>query len=232
MSIDTQLMSMFGKDWYEELTEFLHTKTFLDIAKYVREKRKITTVYPETELVFKAFRETGYLHTKVVLFDKSPYHDGSADGLAFSCSKNSTSCSPSLQIMLQEIENSYPENKNSIEEGKLDPWDLTRWARQGVLLLNTALTVEEGTPKSHLFMWSSFLKAVIQALNKRTDIVYLLLGQDIQKLTPILNPKNKIISVPHPGLEVFKPGVGFLGSNVFRQVNEHLNAINKQEIIW
>jgi uracil-DNA glycosylase len=232
MNIETKLISMFGKDWYEEMKDFLHTKPFLDIAKFVKTEREAYTIYPESDLVFRAFRETGYFQTKVVIFGLDPYHDGNADGLAFSGSKCSTSPPPPLKVILKEIERSCPEDILSIDFGRIDPWDLSRWADQGVLLLNTALTVREGIPKSHLSIWVPFILEVLRVLGNRHNIVYLLLGQSAQKLKGYIAPNSFIIEAPHPAAELQKPGIGFLGSDIFKKCNEHLEAINKTKINW
>ena len=131
-----------------------------------------------------------------------PYNDKevSADGLCFSNSTSKT-ISPSLRNILKEIDDEYPENKELITHGKLDPQDLSRLAKQGVLLLNSALTVERGKAGSHLELWREFTEKVIASLQLKNDVIWLFLGRDAGKFSKfIVNPSHIVISAAHPAV--------------------------------
>lgn len=233
MDLKQQLINMFGKDWYEVLSEYLHSQSFLDIAKTIQKERNYTPVYPSSENVFKAFRSTGYYQTKVVLLADEPYtikeDSGVANGLAFCCN-DSLYDTKTMEIILREIDLEYPENKDNIVRG-LVLGDLSRWANQGVLLLNKSLTVAKNKPRSHIQYWNSFTNKIITTLdNKPQGVVFLLIGKEAQSVKPLI-PKNPIVEGTHPSVHIHG-GEGFLHSGIFRQVNEQLKAINKSEIIW
>ena len=231
-SLKDGYIAMFGKDWYEVLEGFLKSTVFFDIANNIKQRRKVTTVYPESKLVFRAFRETGYYQTKIVILSQDPYptEDPKANGLAFCCAdslKNSTS----LVTMLKEIDRTYPERKDDIDFDNIDRGNLQRWAKQGVLLVNSSLTVDKGKPNSHSKYWELFTREVIKKLNDRRDVVFILMGSQAQKFAKYINSSNFVIKTVHPAAESYGSGQ-FVGSGVFKQANEHLLAINKQEIVW
>jgi len=232
MEFKDKLISMLGKDWYEVLSEYLHSQSFLSIGKFIKNQRVKHTVYPESKLVFRAFRETGYYQTKVLMLGQDPYFDGVtiANGLAFCCG-DSIKDSPSMQFILKEIDLEYPDKQFDIGNGNLDRGNFTRLAHQGVLLLNKALTVVKNKPKSHMKQWEDFTKKIVQTLdNKPGGVVFLLLGKDAQSVKPYI--KNcSIVEAAHPATHAYR-GEGFLGSEVFKKVNEELKNLNKSEIHW
>lgn len=230
MTLENKLVSMVGKDWYEAMSDYLKSQSFLHIGAAIAKERATKTVYPEKSNVFRAFRETGFYETKVVLLGQDPYHDGTASGLSFDCS-NSLKDNPSLRLIFQEIDMEYPESADEIINSKLDRGNLERWARQGVLLLNRALTVVAKTPKSHLELWKPFTDEVIRVLNAKHDVVFLLLGRDAQTVKPLIDNTNFIVEAAHPAAHLYGGG-GFLNMGVFKKVNEHLHSINKREIDW
>jgi len=113
------------------------------------------------------------------------------------------------------------------------PKDLFRWCKDGVLLLNTALTVQAGTPKSHSLMWKPFTEFVITKLSReKPDLAWLLMGKDAQNYEKLLISGN-VIKVPHPAAEIYSGGkAGFLGSSCFIKINELLCKNNKEKIRW
>jgi len=226
------LIKLFGEEWVNALgQEFLDSKEFINIANKIGNLRETLTIYPSRGNVFKAFRLTPLSKVKVVLLAMDPYHDGSADGLSFSNSLTKK-ISPSLRNILKEIDTEYPENKELISHGRLDPQDLSRLALQGVLMLNTALTVEEHVAGSHLELWKPFTEEVIKTLNNEGEIIWLLLGKEAQKYSKLItNPSHSIVTASHPAAEIYGNG-GFFNSNCFKKVNLELFARNKQEIIW
>lgn len=227
-----KLIVKFGKDWYEVLKDILHTSMFLNTADAVQKERKNYTVYPESKNVFRTFRETGIYQTKVVFVGMDPYHDGTANGLSFCC-RDSDKINPSLRIILKEIDDEFPENKDKIDFGRLDKQDLSRWAKQGVLMLNASLTVRAKQAGSHQKIWETFTKELFKTISvENHDIIFLLLGKQAQGYKDFIHENSPIFIAPHPAAELYKPGVGFLGSNIFKEINEHLSNTNRKEIEW
>ena len=227
-----QLTEMFGESWYEVLGEYLNSPNFTTIATKLAELRRTKEIYPKKG-VFRCFKETPYSKVKLIMLSYDPYNNDEtfADGLAFSNSMSKT-ISPSLKNILQEIDDEYPENKELITHGKLDPQDLLRWAKQGILLLNVALTVEKNKAGSHLEMWKSFTTFVLSKLNEKQDLVWLMLGKDAQRFESLItNPTHSIIEAAHPAVSCYG-GSGFFDSNIFRECNNQLLARNKKEVVW
>lgn len=230
--MEEKLRNYFGNEWYEALGDYLKSPEFLNIGRQVTKARETNIVYPEKELTFRAFKETPYNEVNVVILALDPYSHNVADGLAFSCSR-SLHPQPSLKNILIEINNEYPENYFDISNWRLDAIDLQRWAKAGVLLLNAYLTVEDKKPTSHAAIWTPFTIKVIEALNKKDDVVYLLMGKSAQSFEKYISTRHRIVSCPHPAAEVYSGGkAGFFGSNCFKQVNECLESVNLQKINW
>ena len=227
------LEDLFSSSWVDALGEnFFSSTGFTYIGNYIAKLRETTTIYPDRKDIFKAFRLTPFDEVKVVILGQDCYHDGSADGLAFSNSKSNTT-SPPLKNILKEIEDEFPENKDIITHGRLDLQDLSRWSKQGVLLLNAALTVEKGKAGSHLELWKPFTIKIIQTLNTKNDIIWLFLGKESQIFTKFAtNITHSILKVSHPAAELYKPNAGFFDSNCFKKINEELLARNRKEIVW
>jgi uracil-DNA glycosylase len=223
----------FPPNWSHALSTKVDVHKFGLLGKHIAELRKTKIIYPDSNEVFRAFELTDYNSIKVVLLGQDPYHNGTADGLAFSGSKCNTSCPKSLHLMLKEIERSKTIYSEEIFVGKLDPWDLSRWAKQGVLLLNTSLTVEEGKPNSHKVLWTPFIKQIILTINELQDIVWLLLGNEAKAFSPLItNTTHQIVETYHPAADLYSGENKFYGSNCFVEVNECLSKVNKKYIIW
>ena len=171
------------------------------------------TIYPPPNQVFKALYLTPLKKIKAVIIGMDPYHNGSAVGLAFSV-KHGNPINPSLRSIYKELENeNFSVNKNG---------DLSSWASKGVLLLNTALTVQAGTPDSHSSLWWNFTTELITFISKHNqDIHWILLGKNAHQLIPYINSKNlHCTSHPMP-LAANKPCgkfPPFFGSNIFRKI--------------
>jgi uracil-DNA glycosylase len=226
------LEDLFSSSWVDALGESFFSSTgFAYIGNYIGKLRQTTTVYPDRNDVFRAFKLTPFNEVKVVILGQDCYHDGSADGLCFSNSKSNT-ISPSLKNILKEIDDEFPENKDIITHGRLDLQDLSRWSKQGVLLLNTALTVEKGKAGSHLELWMPFTMAIFHTLNSKNDVIWVLLGKEAQKFSRLItNKTHTILIASHPASEIYGNG-GFFNSDIFRKCNEELEARNKNGIIW
>ena len=204
----------FQKPYFKELTEKVR-------GEYLKE-----SVFPHPSKIFSAFDYFDPKDTKVVILGQDPYHtSGVAHGLSFS-TESSNPVPPSLQNIFKEIELEYgaPINK--------DP-DLTRWAKQGVLLLNASLTVKAGLANSHAdYGWHLFTDALIKALSEKEEhIVFMLWGAFAGKKEAEIDfTKHEVLKSVHPSpLSAHR---GFLGCNHFKLANEYLKANGRQEINW
>lgn len=187
--------------------------------------KKEKNIYPETSNIFKAFELTSPNKVKVIILGQDPYHRfNQANGLSFSVSKK-IDIPPSLRNIFKEIKNDL--GINNEENG-----DLSSWAKQGVLLLNTNLTVEEKKPGSHSNLgWEIFTDKVICDLSKKKGIVFMLWGiKATKKANLIDSSKNLILISPHPSpLSAYR---GFFGCKHFSQCNNYLKQNRKKEINW
>ena len=185
------------------------------------------TVYPPKPLILNAFDHTAYDNVKVVILGQDPYYNpGQAMGMSFSV-PDGVAVPKSLQNMFKEIEDDTGK-PSAIVGGNLTPW-----ANQGVLLLNTVLTVVAGRPNSHKGMgWETFTDAVIEQLNKRNKpTVFLLWGRNAcEKRALITNPMHLVLTAAHPSpLSAFN---GFFGCKHFSKTNDFLRAHGESEIVW
>ncbi len=200
---------------------------YQNLKKIIEEKYQTTTVYPPKEKIFNAFEHTQYDNLKVVILGQDPYHGvNQAQGLAFSTPKEIKS-PPSMVNILKEIK------ENTGKDSICLDGDLTPWAEQGVLLLNTILTVEDGKPKSHHKLgWEIFTDNIIKHISENFEnIVFILWGAPaIAKSKIIDQSKHHILSAPHPSpLSSYR---GFFGSKHFSKTNEILTQIGKKPIEW
>lgn len=183
-------------------------------------------VYPPQELIFNAFEHCHFEDVKVVILGQDPYHgEGQAHGLAFSV-PDGIKKPPSLQ-------NIYKELYSTIDRTIPESGNLERWAAQGVLLLNTTLTVEAGKAGSHRGLgWEQFTDAVIQAISdKKEHVVFMLWGNDAkQKGKNIDTAKHLILTAPHPS--PLSAHTGFFGCKHFSRANEYLKEHGKKPIVW
>lgn len=190
---------------------------------------KTKKVYPVKSNIFRAFRECPLDNLKVVILGQDPYHNvynkiPSACGVAFATENGYIN--PSARIIIKEIKESIPNSETN------NPVKFLNWCSQGVLLLNTALTVVERSPKSHSFMWKNFTEYTITKLSKHKKVVWLLMGNDSKSYRNIIYDSH-IVSVPHPASEIYSGYTsGFIGSNCFNKVNEILTKDNKEIIKW
>ena len=213
---------------WEDIIDLEKQKDYYKKLKEEIDKRyETTTVFPEKQNIFKAFFLTKLDNLKVVILGQDPYHGfGQAQGLAFSTPANIKN-PPSMQNILKEIQSDLGK-KSICEDG-----DLTPWAKQGVLLLNTILTVEEAKPKSHHNLgWEVFTDNVIKYISDNCeDTIFILWGSPaISKTKLIDTKKHHILTAPHPSpLSSYR---GFFGCKHFSQTNNILKSLNKEAIIW
>ncbi len=204
-----------SKDYYKELETFLE-------KEYSTKK-----IFPPKELIFNAFEKTSLDNLKVVILGQDPYHgEGQAQGFSFSTPSNIKN-PPSMQNILKEIKDDI-----SVDSICLDG-DLTSWAQQGVLLLNTILTVEEAKPKSHEKKgWENFTDNIIKYISGSCeDIVFILWGAPAIKKSKLIDEtKHHILTAPHPSpLSSYR---GFFGCKHFSKTNEILKQKGKDQIQW
>lgn len=213
---------------WEDIIDLEKQKDYYKKLKEEIDKRyETTTVFPEKQNIFKAFSLTKLDNLKVVILGQDPYHGfGQAQGLAFSTPANIKN-PPSMQNILKEIQSDLGK-KSICEDG-----DLTPWAKQGVLLLNTILTVEEAKPKSHHNLgWEVFTDNIIKYISDNCkDTIFILWGSPaISKTKLIDTKKHHILTAPHPSpLSSYR---GFFGCKHFSQTNNILKSLNKEAIIW
>ena len=217
---------MIGNDWDTLLKEEYQKDYFQKLLNFVKEEYKNKTIYPKQNEVFNAFRYTDFKNVKVVILGQDPYHGpNQAEGLSFSVS-NEVLKPPSLQNIFKELENDlgvpFPKTNS-----------LKPWAKQGVLLLNAVLTVEEHKPTSHKDMgWENFTDEVIKIINKKDKpVVFILWGAYARKKKNLItNPKHLIIESAHPS--PFSAYNGFFGSKPFSKTNKFLKENKLKEIDW
>jgi uracil-DNA glycosylase len=214
------LLEESGWDSVKKLVESpMFDDIIIKLVNEVDKGRRFTPIYKD---IFNAFLECPYKDVKVVIIGQDPYPQlGVADGIAFSCS-NKGKAEKSLQYILKQITNSVDYTPEQC--------DLRRWANQGVLLLNTALTVQIGKIGSHYTIWSGFINALLQELNKRDDLVIALLGKKAEEYEMLLS-NNTIFKVSHPASAAYKGGE-WNSNDLFNKINEQLKLKDKSLINW
>ena len=219
-------MVNIGNDWDEILGGEFQKEYYLKLRAFLAHEYKTGTVYPDMYDIFNALKLTAYRDVKVVIIGQDPYHGpNQAHGLCFSVLPG-VAPPPSLKNIYKEIEAEY---------GTPPPQDgeLTRWAKQGVLLLNTVLTVRAGMANSHRGKgWEIFTDKIISLLNDRkVPIVFMLWGGNAkQKQKLITNSHHLVLTAAHPSpLSAFN---GFFGCGHFKKCNDFLTEINQEPIVW
>ena len=219
-------MEIFHNDWAEFLNPELQKPYYLELRKFLVSEYKSRQIFPDMYDIFNALHYTSYKDTKVVILGQDPYHgDGQAHGLSFSV-KPGVKAPPSLINIFKELKDDLgcevPNN------GCLKPW-----TEQGILLLNTVLTVRAHQANSHRNMgWEQFTDRIIQLLNERQEpIAFILWGAPARKKKKMItNPKHFIVESAHPSpLSAYN---GFFGSHPFSKVNAFLESVGKQPINW
>jgi uracil-DNA glycosylase len=217
----------FGEQWYRRLRTMLEGEQFANLGRFLASERMRTTVYPERDNVFKAFQETPFNDVKIVILGQDPYHNGSATGLAFANPNTNMVPQPSLKRVLLEVENDV---YNGFDFNTVVNFDLTNWASQGVLLLNTALTTVAGKAGSHTKQWAFFTEAVIDALNEgHSGLIWMLWGNHAKSFGDKINIlRHIILEAGHPASGVYGKDL-FAGCKHFSQANEILERANGKD---
>ena len=217
---------MIGNNWDNLLKEEYNKEYFKNLIEFVKQEYKTKTIYPKQNEVFNAFRYTDYNNIKVVILGQDPYHGpNQAEGLSFSV-KDEVLKPPSLQNIFKELNHDlgipFPKHNS-----------LKPWAKQGVLLLNAVLTVEEHKPTSHKDKgWETFTDDIIKIINQKTEpVVFILWGSYARaKKKLITNPIHLVLESAHPS--PFSAYNGFFGSKPFSKTNEFLKKNKIPEIDW
>ena len=217
---------MINNDWDEKLKLIWESKGFNTFLNSIYEEYEKTTVFPPKDYIFNALKLTSFKDTKVVIVGQDPYHGvGEAHGLSFSV-QDGIKLPPSLKNIYKELEDDLgipPALKG----------DLTKWANEGVLMLNAVLTVEKDKPASHRNKgWELLTDYIIKILNtKEEPVVFILWGNFAkEKAQLITNPNHYIVTSPHPS--PFSAINGFFGSKPFSKTNNYLKSKGIKEIDW
>ncbi len=219
-------MVHFGNDWDNILADEFEKTYYKELRAFLKAEYSSRTIYPNMHDIFNALKASSFQNTRVVIIGQDPYHGaGQAHGMCFSV-KRGVEPPPSLKNIFKEMETDVGFKYTGHGE-------LTAWANQGVLLLNTVLTVREATPNSHKGKgWETFTDRVILELNKKqTPIVFLLWGANAKnKAKLITNPIHQKLETVHPSpLSAYG---GFFGCKHFSRCNEILVSSNQQPINW
>lgn len=220
-------MFVISKSWYNLLKNTLESENFKNLCDFLNEEYKTKTIYPKPENVFNAINYVKYDDVKVVIIGQDPYHEpNQAHGFCFSVEKDVT-IPPSLKNIFKELNSDIgcyiPNNGN-----------LTKWAKQGVLLLNSVLTVEKGKANSHKGKgWEEVVSAILNKLNEREKpIVFLLWGGSARNVAKMINPKKHyILTCAHPSPMSANQG-GWFGNKHFSKTNEILSILGETPIDW
>lgn len=230
MGKKSKLILEFGMEeikssWKKIIFRELEEKYFVDLLEFISQSYKETVVYPPKEKIFEIFKRIDFEEVKVVIIGQDPYHgEGQANGMCFSVSSGIKN-PPSLKNIFQEIFEEYGILRTD--------GDLTDWIDQGILLLNSILTVEKSKAGSHKKNgWEEFTNKIIYELKQREDpLVFILWGNyAMEKAGALEGSRHYVLTSNHPSpLSCYR---GFFGNNHFRLTNEYLKKIGKKEIIW
>jgi uracil-DNA glycosylase len=217
---------IIGNDWDEVLADEWQKPYFKELSEFLDKEYSTQIIHPDREDIFNALKLTSFEDTKVVIIGQDPYHgENQAHGLCFSVRKG-VKLPPSLRNIFKELESDV--GREFTQNGQLDSW-----AKQGVLMLNTVLTVRDGNPNSHKGKgWEIFTKRVIEEINKKqTPVVFLLWGAHAEKAgEAVANPIHKKLITVHPS--PLSARRGFFGCRHFSLANEFLIQNGLAPIEW
>ena len=217
--------SGISNDWTERLADHLESQSFQSLSEFIANEYETHTVFPTRENIFGAFELTSYADTKVVILGQDPYHGpGQAHGLSFSV-LGDMKLPPSLRNIFKEL-------ASDLDCVPPTAGNLTAWAEQGVLMLNTVLTVRSAEANSHRKRgWETFTDSVITSLNDHPrSIVFILWGKPAEKKSALIDDRHCKIISPHPSpLSAHR---GFFGSRPFSAANMALKDFSRSEIQW
>ena len=219
-------MTHFKSGWSDYLNPEKDKHYFKALDSYLKSKKNLN-IYPPKDSWFKALEYSSFDKTKVIILGQDPYHqEGQAGGLSFSVPKGIV-IPPSLRNIFKELQS------DDVSFSKTEHGNLASWANQGVLLLNSVLTVEQNSPASHANKgWENFTDKVIQILSSnKNNLVFILWGAYANKKSELIDSsKHLILSAPHPS--PFSAYKGFFGSSHFSKTNNYLESTNQEAIDW
>ncbi len=224
LTASVNIPTEFPSDWRQLIGREFCEPYFADLQRFVEKEREQHCVFPDADDTFRAFELTRVESLRAVILGQDPYHDEEqAHGLSFSV-RRGLKLPPSLRNIYTELHSDL--GIRPAEHGCLDAW-----ARQGVLLLNSVLTVRAHQPHSHREKgWEEFTTQVIQALNQRPHVAFVLWGKPAQKIAGRIADRHLVIRTPHPSpLSAYR---GFFGSRPFSKINTFLMRIGQPEICW
>lgn len=210
-------------DW----SDFFFNEEIENVLENIFSKISSNKYYPDEEDIFRCFYLTPLKKVRVVILGQDPYHNGSATGLCFDV-KRGNPLNPSIQNIYNELEKEgfYPTKDGNLEH----------WSKQGVLLLNSALTVLPGQPESHLHHWAVFFEKVLKRLSQEKNIIWIILGKKASDYKSFISPKHKIFEATHPSpFSAHNPSKtqkAFMGSGIFKDVNNELYKNDFDKISW
>ena len=231
--MNDQLKNKLG-DWWPVLKPIFDSQKFMALRDALKQEYSSGHVYPSQGNVFRAFELTQFHDLRVVILGQDPYHNGIATGLAFAT--NNGKMSPSLRNIVKELHDSYYVDVKDDFDTSLE-----HWARQGVLLINTSLTVRKGQPNSHKKIWDGFtLQVIKRIIANHNKIVFVAWGKDAADLMtkayvkheePIMSlfpeeceTSHHLLTAPHPAAEAYSGGkAGFFGCDHFVKINKYLD---------
>lgn len=212
--------------WDEALAPLFSDERYLKIREFLKKEYSTHVVYPDMYDLYNCFRFTPLENVKAVILGQDPYHEpGQAHGLCFSV-KPGVPLPPSLK-------NIYKEIKDDLGITEPNCGDLTKWSREGVLLLNTTLTVREHEANSHANCgWAWFTDGVIKIVSEKcNNVVFILWGRNARSKEPLIDrQKHLVLQSAHPS--PFSANYGFFGSKPFSKTNDYLSAHGKEPIDW
>ncbi len=209
--------------WY---SFFQQIETNIIDEKLIKDTKANIEIFPPPNMIFNAFLLTSFDKLKVVIIGQDPYHTkGAAMGLAFAHPDTHKTIQPSLKNIYKElISCGYTVYQKS--------GNLTKWAEQGIFLINTALTVQSGAPNSHKDCWKNFTKELLKYISKnaKNNLVVIMWGKPAQAFAPLFDGRHRLQMSPHPS--PFSASTGFFGSKFPIKVNEQLREWKMEEIDW
>ena len=227
-------MEKFGKvifgSWYGLLQPIFSTDYFKELIKTLDYLYKNYKIWPKKQNVFRSFKLTDYHNLKVVILGMDPYANSKANGLSFANSLDSGAISPSLRKIKEVIEDEYYQGLNLHIDVEFDQ-TLESWAKQGVLLINTALTVEEGKAGSHFKYWEQFTQFLLQRLSEfDSGVIYCLWGKNAQEYTQYINTDtNYVLHAEHPS---YAARNGRKWDFSFKSIDDLTIKLNNEKIKW
>jgi len=227
-SDNINLIDLLPKSWLNYIDYTILTKVNIHLQTKIKEihsSNSSALIFPYNTIdIFKIFHLCDLKQIKVVILGQDPYYSNKyqANGIAFSVNNN-VKIPPSLKNIFKELGKEY------------NSGDLTHWVKQGVFLLNASLTVTEKQPNSHSIIWKEFIHHIIEIINTECDnIIFVSWGAfALNNYNTIDLNKHKLLSSSHPSpLSCYKTDKPFIGSNIFKNINELLQLYNKQIILW